>query len=201
MIMDRHFLELWGTLLLNASKGQKQVEDLVKLMGGDLSSFEDISEMFGKIYGIDFFSKNTPEYMDTWKKATENFNTASKDFLAMMDLVPRKDYLELLRQNEELRKNAAEHEEYIAVLKKILDKQLADQKEGFKGYESLIQDQGDQFKELIERFSHMFSLSSPAASGSGKKNTKKGEPSTKSSSSKPKNASSSMKATARGKKT
>jgi hypothetical protein len=30
--MDRHFLEFWGNFLINAAKGQKQMEDMSKWM-------------------------------------------------------------------------------------------------------------------------------------------------------------------------
>ncbi|MBN1834069.1 MAG: hypothetical protein JW896_18370 [Deltaproteobacteria bacterium] len=194
--MDRQFLELWGTMLLNAAKGQKQLEDFSKLMRGDFSSFDDMAEMLGNIYGIGFFKKNAPDYLDIWEKAMQDFNTAFKDFIAMMDLVPRSDYLELLRENEDLKKKAALQEENISDLQKILDKQLSDQEEGLKGFESLIQNQDDQFRKLMNNFSNMLSSSVSGAAASREKSTTTGNKSPKS-----KKASSDVKAkAARGKK-
>lgn len=194
--MDRQFLELWGTMLLNASKGQKQLEDFSKLMRGDFSSFENMAEMFGNMYGIGLYKKNAPDYLEIWQKAMQDFNTAFKEFIAMMDLVPRNDYLELLRENEVLKKKAALQEENISDLQKILDKQLSDQKDGLKEFESLIQNQDDQFRKLMNNFSNMLSSSVPGASAGREKSTKTGNKSPKSI-----KASSDVKAKAsRGKK-
>lgn len=155
--MDRHVFELWGNMFLNAAKSQKQLEDLAKWMGGDFSGFEDLTDLFGKLYGVDMFAKNTPEYLETWKKATQDFHAAFKEFFSLMDLVPRQDYLSLLRENEELKEKLAEQEEILQKFHSVFDTRLAEQGEGFKGFESLIQDQSRQFRELLSSFTNLFS--------------------------------------------
>jgi len=155
--VDKNVLELWGNMFLNAAKSQQQIEDLAKWMGGDFSGFEDLTDVFGRLYGADIFAKNTPEYLEIWNKASQDFHAAFKEFLSLMDLVPRQDYLSLLRENEELRAKLAGQEEALQKLHGVFDMRLAEQGEGLKGFESLIQDQSRQFQELLSSFTHMFS--------------------------------------------
>lgn len=154
--MDRNILELWGNMFLNAAKSQKQFEDLARWMGGDFSGFEEIGDLFGSMYGLDMFAKNTPEYLKIWKKATQDLHASFKEFLSLMDLVPRQDCESLLRENEELRQKLAEQEDALKKFQGVFDSRLAGQDEGLKGFETLIQDQTRQFSELLSSFTQMF---------------------------------------------
>ncbi len=155
--MDRHVLELWGNLFLNAAKSQKQFEDLARWMGGDFSGIEELGDLLGRLYGSDIIAKNTTEYLEIWKKATQDLTTSFSEFLSLMDLVPRQDYESVLRENEELKAKLAEQEAAIEKLRGVFDSRLAKQAGGLEGFESLIQDQTRQFNELMSSFTQMFS--------------------------------------------
>jgi hypothetical protein len=71
--MDPHFLEFWGNFLVNASKEQRRLKDLYKWMQQGFNGFDDLTEMFRKFYGLDHMEKDTPAYLETMKKASENF--------------------------------------------------------------------------------------------------------------------------------
>jgi hypothetical protein len=187
--VDRHIMELWGNMFLNAANSQKQLEDLAKWMGGDFSGFEDMSDLFGKIYGVDMFAKNTPEYLEIWKKASEDFHGAFKEFFSLMDLVPRQDYLTLLRENEELREKLKEQEEIMLKLCGVFDTRLVEQGEGLKGFESLIQDQSRQFHELLSSFTQMFTEQSAEPEAEAEKARPVAKKTAKKSASKPKTKS------------
>ena len=156
-MVDRHVLELWGNLFLNAAKSQKQFEDLARWMGGDFSGIEELSDLLGRLYGADMIEKNTAEYLEIWKKATQDLTTSFREFLSLMDLVPRQDYESVLRENEELKAKLAEQEAAIEKLRGVFDSRLAKQAGGLEGFESLIQDQTRQFNELMSSFTQMFS--------------------------------------------
>ncbi len=153
--MDRHFLELWGNLLLNAAQGQKRLEDFVGLMGGDPAALDDFQDLFAAFYGLDIFTKDTPGYLELWKKAAGDFHTSFKEFLSLMDLVTRQDYEALLRENEELREKLSGQEEVLHKLGGVFDTRLAAQGEGLEVFESLIQDQTRQFQDLLSSFTNL----------------------------------------------
>jgi hypothetical protein len=48
--MDRQFLEFLGSFFLNAAKGQKQLEELTRWIGGGFSGFDELTRMFRKFY-------------------------------------------------------------------------------------------------------------------------------------------------------
>ena len=156
-MVDRNVLELWGNLFLNAAKSQKQIEDLARWMGGDFSGIEELGDLLGRLYGTDMIAKNSQEYLEIWKKATQDLNASFKEFLSLMDLVPRQDYENLLRENEELKARLAEQDVAIEKLRGVFDSRLAEQAGGLEGFETLIQDQTRQFSELMSSFTQMFS--------------------------------------------
>jgi hypothetical protein len=51
--MDRKFLEFWGNALLNAAKGQEQVENLNRLARDGFKTFEQQLSLFQKLYDLD----------------------------------------------------------------------------------------------------------------------------------------------------
>jgi hypothetical protein len=165
MIMDRQFLEFWGSIFLNAAKGQKQIEDFAKWLSGDFSGFDDFSDMFSKFYGLDILTKNTPEYFDVWSNATQDFYKSFKEFLSLMDLVSRQDYLDLVKENEDLRKQLEEKEEAIDQLRGVLDTKVGQKDKGLGVFEDLIKDQSAQFQELMSSFTRLFNDTSAASVG------------------------------------
>lgn len=163
--MDRQFLELWGSIFLNAAKGQKQLEDFVKWMSGDFSGLDEFSDMFSKFYGMDVLTKNSPEYFDVWRNATQDFYKSFKEFLSLMDLVPRKDYLDLVKENEDLRMQLEEQEEALNQLRGVLGTRIDQQDKGLGVFEDLIKNQSTQFQELVSSFTRLFNDTSAVSAG------------------------------------
>ena len=87
--MDRHFLEFWGNFLINVAKGQKQMEDIAKWMQQGFEGFDELTGMFKKFYGLEHMEKDTPAYIETWKKASEDFIKSFKEYLCLMGVVPK----------------------------------------------------------------------------------------------------------------
>ena len=61
--MDRKFLEFWGNALLNAAKGQEQVENLNRMARDGFKTFEQQLSLFQKLYGLDKKPDPTPPRM------------------------------------------------------------------------------------------------------------------------------------------
>ena len=155
--MDKHFLEFWGNFLINAAKEQKRMEDLSKWMQQGFKGFDDLTEMFKKFYGLEHMEKDTPAYMDTREKASENFLNSYKDYLNSMGMVSKDEHLKLIRKYEELKEKAAAQEETINHLRLLLEeKKTESQKELVQGFQDLIEKQSKQFQETMETFGSFF---------------------------------------------
>jgi hypothetical protein len=155
--MDRHFLEFWGNFLINAAKGQKQLEDMSKWMQQGFEGFDELTGMFNKFYGLEHMEKDTPVYMESWEKASEKFQESFKDYLRLMGVVPKDEHLTLVKKYEELKEKVAAHEETIKHLRMLLDEKKAEtQGELVQGFQEIIEKQSEQFQETMETLGRFF---------------------------------------------
>jgi len=155
--MDKHFLEFWGNFLINTAKEQKRMEDLSTWMQQGFKGFDDLTEMFKKFYGLEHMEKDTPAYMDTWEKASENFLNSYKDYLNLMGMVSKDEHLTLIKKYEGLKEKAAAQEETINHLRLLLEeKKTESQEELVQGFQDLIERQSKQFQETMETFGSFF---------------------------------------------
>ena len=155
--MDPHFLEFWGNFLVNASKEQRRLKDLYKWMQQGFNGFDDLTEMFRKFYGLDHLEKDTPVYLETMKKASENFLESFKDYLDLMGMVPKEEHLALVQKYEALKEKVADQEKTIKNLQLLLEEKRAEsQGELVQGFQDLIEKQSKQFQKTMETFGSFF---------------------------------------------
>ena len=153
-MVDRHFLELWGNLLINAAKGQKQIEELTQLFHQGTKGLEGQNAIFRKFYGLNSLNQESPDYPKAWQKAAHDFQRSFKDYLNLMGVVSKDEHLTLVRKYEDLKKKAADQEETIKHLRMLLDEKGIAQGEVPRGFQILIKKQTDQFQDLMEGFGH-----------------------------------------------
>lgn len=165
--MDKNFIEFWGNFLLNAAKGQKHLEEMTRLVQEGFKGIEQQLSLFRKCYGLDDVSEASPDYMEMWSKAAADLQNSYKEFLGLMGLVPKEEYLALVEKYEALKEKSASQEETIRHLKMKTTVKDVDQGEVVKGFEVLMEKQGEQFQELMKSFGPLYKQ--PAR----KKNTKK----------------------------
>ena len=155
--MDPQFLEFWGNFLINAAKGQRNMEEMAKWMGQGLSGYEELTAMFKKFYGLDRRLKDTPDGSEAWQEAADNFQKSFKDYLDLIGVVPRDEHLKLIKEYEEMKQRVADQEGTIKHLRMLLDaKGVADQTEVVKSFQGLMEKQSKQFKELTDSFGQFF---------------------------------------------
>ena len=155
--MDTHFLEFWGNFLINAAKGQKQLEDMSKWMQQGFEGFDELTAMFTKFYGLEHMGKDSPDYMATWKKASEDFIKSFKEYLSLMGVVPKEEHLALVKKYEELKEKVASQEETIKHLRMLLGEKMAGtQGDVVKGFQEIIEKQSKEFQETMETFDRFF---------------------------------------------
>jgi uncharacterized coiled-coil protein SlyX len=148
--MNRHFLEFWGKALLQAAKGQKQLEDLATWFHRGFLGFQDYTQLFKTAYGLDDMAEDSPDYFSLWKKAEEEFRDSYKDYLNILGMVPREEYAALARRCEELEGKLAEQEETIKYLRLLAEEKGMGLEATTLEFQKLIQKQGEQFQKFIK---------------------------------------------------
>jgi hypothetical protein len=148
--MNRHFLEFWGKALLEAAKSQKQLEDLAKWYQRGFLGFQDYTKLFKVSYGLDEKAEDSPDYLNLWKKAEEDFRRSFKDYLNLLGVVPREEYTALARRYEELQAKVAEQEETIKNLRRLAEEKGLGLEASTLEFQKLIKKQGEQFQKFIQ---------------------------------------------------
>ena len=165
--MDKKFLEFWGTFLLNAAKGQEQLEDMTQWFREGFKGVEQQMSLFRQCYGLDREPESSPNYMELWSKAASDFQNSYKELLGLMALVPKEEYLTLAEKYEALQEKLASQDETIHHLKMKSTSGDIDQGAVVKGFEVLMKNQSDQFQKVMKSFGQLYKEPQK------KKNTKK----------------------------
>jgi uncharacterized coiled-coil protein SlyX len=148
--MDRHFLEFWGKFLLNAAKSQKQLEDLTTWLQSGGGTWPDFTALFQQAYGLEHVEQNRPDYLKLWEQAEANFRQSCREYLNLLGGVPQEEYQALAARYEKLEKQAAQQEETIRQLKKLLEDKGLGLAVANLEFQELIRKQGEQFQELLQ---------------------------------------------------
>ncbi|MFO8082688.1 MAG: hypothetical protein R6U27_00045 [Desulfobacterales bacterium] len=147
--MEEYFYEFWKNQSITVEKGQKQMQDMTKLIMQGLSGFEKVPEMFGKFCSMDFWSKETRDYMRAWEMTTEDFQKFFKYYLDLMGLVPKDEYLELANKYNNMDESVADKIKEISKQVKI----VADQEKMITDQKKEIVDQKKRVVELEKEIS------------------------------------------------
>jgi uncharacterized coiled-coil protein SlyX len=148
--MDKNFLEFWGHFLINAAEGQRQLEDMAKWMAQGLEGVGELSRMFQKFYGLNGTDEDSTQYLKEWQRAVEEFQKSFMEYLGLMGVVSKEEYLSLVKKYEELKTRIAEQEETIAHLRMLLDQKGTGEETVMQTFQDLMKKQADEFQELME---------------------------------------------------
>lgn len=154
--MDRHFLEFWGNYLINVAEGQRKLEEMTEWITQGFKGFEELTAMFRRFYGLDRILEDSPDYLNTCKRAEKDFLKSFQDYLNLFGVVSLQEHLALVKKYEELKEKVATQEETINHLRMLLEEKGAGQAEVFKGFQDLVEKQGEEFRDLMKGFSGLF---------------------------------------------
>jgi len=118
--MEEYFYEFWKNQLITVEKGQKQMQDMTKLIMQGLSGFEEVPEMIGKFCSMDFWSKETHGYIKAWEMTREDFQKFFKDYLNLMGLVPKHEHLTLINKYNDLNQSVIDQKKEISDQNKLV---------------------------------------------------------------------------------
>jgi len=163
--VDEKFLEFWGNFLIQIARGKKQTSDMNSLMQKQLNMFKDVmshnffsgfnemTALFQKFYGLEQISERGAEYHHLTKKAKEDFHKSFTEYVSMMGMTSKAEYLNLVQKYEKLKEKCADHEETIKHLQMLLDAKSGDQGNVIGSLQSIVKDQGDLFQNMMRNFS------------------------------------------------
>lgn len=154
--MDRHFLEFMGTFLIEAAKGQKQLEDMTRWIGGDLSGFDNLTRMLRQFYGMDRQPPASPDDAKAWEKASQNFKQSYREWLRLISVVPISEYQILEKKCAALEEKVAAQNKTIGHLRNLLSEKGIPSGDTVQGFIDLMEEQGRQFQELMENMGKAF---------------------------------------------
>lgn len=162
--MDANFFEFWGRSLLNVSKGQRQMDELNRWLGGGLGSSDSLSGLFRQIYGLESVEKGGDEYLKLYEKAMQSFQQSFRDYLRLFDVTPREEHESLVKECEVLKQKVLEQEQTIGHLKKILGDKGLESAETVRDLQDVLKKQVDQFQEMMTTVGQVFQKKRPSKS-------------------------------------
>jgi len=154
--MDRQFLEFMGKLFLETARGQKQLEDMARWMGGGFGGLDEFTRMFRRFYGLTGQTPSSPDDARAWEKASEKFKKSFHEWLDLISAVPRSDFQHLEKKCETLEAEVASRDETIRKLRDLLSEKGLPVSDTVKGFTEMMEKQGRQFQELMENMGKAF---------------------------------------------
>jgi len=162
--MDKNFLELFGNILIGASRGKKQVDEMLrwvqKSVTASATGIYELPAMFKKFYGLDQLSERSTEYKMMAEKAVQDFQNSLKEYVTLLGMIPseqtvsRDEYLNLIRKYEKLKERCADQEETIKHLRMIVDlsKEEKVSPDLITGIQDIVKGQTDLFQKVVKNF-------------------------------------------------
>jgi len=143
--MDKKFLEFWGNLLLASAKGQQQLEEMAPWLKGAGLDSDGLGSLFQKSYGLDTAADGSK----TWEQARQQFQTSFKEWMALLDMVPRKELTAVEKKNQELRQELTDQQVTIEQLQRLLNEKDIPSSKAMLDFTRLMQTQSAQFQDLM----------------------------------------------------
>lgn len=118
--MDANFLEFWGNLLISLTRGQKQIDDMIRWVRQSFPGADDLTNLFKKTYGLNQPAQAPTGQAELWKETRARFHQSYGEYLKLLDVVPRADYEKLEKENDSLKRKIVELEGVVGNLRALL---------------------------------------------------------------------------------
>lgn len=171
--MDKKFLEFWGNLLLQAAKGQEQMENISKWLAQGsqgtqgTSAVQSLTDQFKRVYNLDSTAATaTTDQRVAMQQATDRFNKAYEEYLGLLSVVPKARFRELESKNELLQKEVARLQQELDRLRGAPEGAGGQADETITDFNALLQKQQRQLEDLTRQFKRFWN---EQAEGQGSK--------------------------------
>lgn len=149
--MDPKFLKFWGNALLGAARGEKQLDDITRWFSQGFKGTEELTRQFAGLYGLTPGTDEKSASSADWQQAADSFRQSFRQFLDMLEVVPRSEHQALVEKFEALQEKADQQQETIGHLEKLLAEKVLGG-EAASGFQELMQQQSRQFQDLMAAF-------------------------------------------------
>lgn len=151
--MNSQFLEFLGNYLIQAAKWQSLSSP--PFTGSSLSvmepaEFARLFKTFCTIAGSQ--EKEISDYLRLWQQSLENFHSLFTPYAKIWGWVPESDFQKLQEKCQSLEKVNRKQEQTISQLRSLLDEKGLGQVEMLQRFQNLIQEQSDEFQNLMRNF-------------------------------------------------
>jgi hypothetical protein len=159
--MDLQFLKFWGEAIRQSNAMQILGDEISRWMKGDIKETDELYALFRKYYGLEQGTDAFKDYGSQLKEAAENFQKSFREFLALMGVVPRSVYDQLLEQYADLKQKVAGLEENLKNMEKRFSGNAPDQPKAAGVFDEMIKAQTDQFQEIMNTFTEISGIKTP----------------------------------------
>ncbi|RJP87113.1 MAG: hypothetical protein C4518_12800 [Desulfobacteraceae bacterium] len=158
-MMDHKFYQFWSDVVAQAVSGQIRPNEFTDWMrlGGDCP--EQLMAMFKKYYGLEHHSTDNPLDSELYKSAMANFKKSMTDFYSMLDVVPKKDYLELEKKYLALQRKTEDLEAVILQLKLLFKTHPPNVEEGIAPLNQMLKTQNEHFLKMMDSLAGFYGIS------------------------------------------
>jgi hypothetical protein len=151
--MHSQLMEFFGNYLIQAAGWQKLVEQSSPDAKPDVMDMAELGRLFQQACGIDGPTEPAfAEYSRIWQQTVENFQSAFCPYAKMWGWIPQAEYQLLQEKCDSLEKTILKKDEIISQLRSLLEEKGLGQIELLQRYQSLIQDQSDEFQMFMKNF-------------------------------------------------
>jgi len=150
--MNSQLMEFFGNYLIQAARWQKLVEQFSPDLKPDVKDMVELGRLFQKACGIDGPAEPAiAEYSRIWQQAVESFQSVFCSYATMWGWIPQADYQVLQEKCDALEKKIQELDR-----RTLLDEKGMGQIEMLDRFQSLIQNQSDEFQTFMQNFGEVF---------------------------------------------
>jgi hypothetical protein len=151
--VNSQFMEFFGNYLIQAARWQKLVEQTSSDQTPGISDMTELGRMFQKACGMDGPADPAfAEYSRLWQQAAENFQSVFNTYAGTWGWVPRADYQALQEKCDSLENTIRQKDQIISQLRSLLEEKGLGHSELLQRFQSLIQDQNDEFQMFMKNF-------------------------------------------------
>lgn len=146
--MDTYFPDYWGNFLVKSADGEKQIDYWSRMVGSGLKSMEELTALYWRACGAVAVCENTPQNLDMWKSAQEEWSRSVRDYLNLLGFIPKDEYLALSREKDALKASLKAQEDRYAEASRQFDRIFEKQKEQAQTLEAGAASQVEKSKQL-----------------------------------------------------